>query len=156
MISQVPSSALCQTLCHEFTDCDYFNFFDGVCKLYRYLHNSLHVICRNEYFPQSAGDSRSGCKIIGGSPSQSVEVSKMILYWCWNLCNLAGLYSWWCSRRGMWRLHPRGMWLRRPGHGLFCTSGPNHKSNRARGSLSHVAGLSFSKERVHTIYPFIF
>ena len=36
MISQVPSSALCQTLCHEFTDCDYFNFFYGVCKLYRY------------------------------------------------------------------------------------------------------------------------
>ena len=34
-VSQVPSSELCQTLCHEFADCTFFNFFDGVCKLYK-------------------------------------------------------------------------------------------------------------------------
>ena len=34
----VKTSELCQDICRAFSDCQFFKFYQGVCRLYRYLH----------------------------------------------------------------------------------------------------------------------
>ena len=33
--TQIESTDLCQDVCHSFTHCEFFNFYQGTCKLYR-------------------------------------------------------------------------------------------------------------------------
>ena len=54
-VYQIEAPSLCQDVCHSFTHCEYFTFFQGSCKLY------------------SSGQARSSCGTIAGSPAQSVE-----------------------------------------------------------------------------------
>ena len=44
---------MCQIVCETFSECHFFYFDDGECKLY-------------------SGDTRSECLLIGGSPEQSL------------------------------------------------------------------------------------
>jgi len=51
---KLANSKLCQEVCHSFVDCEFFNFYQGVCKLY-------------------SGNSRSNCGIVAGVPEQSLQ-----------------------------------------------------------------------------------
>jgi len=51
---KLANSKLCQEVCHSFVDCQFFNFYQGVCKLY-------------------SGNSRSNCGIVAGVPEQSLQ-----------------------------------------------------------------------------------